>query len=434
MTSSCHEPIYSASSQLTFIDHDHTLGFPHVRTSKRPPGIARVSLLSGVSLLGYWLYAYQGGFATRPVPLPGSGSGDVDASPRAANDTHGLLNLHPLLMSIAFCLFLAEGVLAYDRSLLTRRLSHTQQKAVHAALNSLGVLTALAGAAAVVASKHLKQPERLHHFYSVHSIVGLQALTVALLQWSAGFSVFLLPFAPLALRRRLRPLHASLGVLTLGSGLLAISTGLQNLQSVQLQRVLSHAGPRPFETGSEATAAAAAASISWLPKAVALLLTGGLLTVYAQLVPGSPEETEQIREARQEERLMETTEKDVGVQDFGPESDVAAGTGTKDVRAREYPAGEIVAADEQLMAGAPASESESKAGPLKGQGQSTAQTRPGLKLLNALTRAALGTETADTLKETLAAAANAPGVERARAAVVVEQAVKTTTGGRSKED
>jgi hypothetical protein len=83
-------------------------------TSMQPPvpkwlslGVRGIMLLILI-LIGHWVSAFLGGVALSPRE---TGAG--------ANDTGQLFNWHPVLMTLAFAVFMAEAVLTYQAPLLS---------------------------------------------------------------------------------------------------------------------------------------------------------------------------------------------------------------------------------------------------------------------------------------------------------------------------
>lgn len=68
--------------------------------------ISRLLWISIIILMLIWLQVYQGGFSLSPEVLPGSSPGQ--------NDTSRLFNWHPILLAIAFVLFMTEAILTYS--------------------------------------------------------------------------------------------------------------------------------------------------------------------------------------------------------------------------------------------------------------------------------------------------------------------------------
>lgn len=63
--------------------------------------IVRLAQLGGLSLMVLWIFGFLGGLRFSPLQTEGG------------NNTNGLFNWHPLLMTVAFVVLMSEAVLAY---------------------------------------------------------------------------------------------------------------------------------------------------------------------------------------------------------------------------------------------------------------------------------------------------------------------------------
>jgi cytochrome b-561 len=71
---------------------------------------ARACMITLIALIGHWVHAYLGGVALAPVPS--------DKDPMT-NDTGKLFNWHPVLMTLAFGVFMVSRAKGQDHSRLS---------------------------------------------------------------------------------------------------------------------------------------------------------------------------------------------------------------------------------------------------------------------------------------------------------------------------
>ncbi|CAD6246272.1 unnamed protein product [Miscanthus lutarioriparius] len=99
-----------------------------------------------------------------------------------------------------------EAILSY-RSL---PLARDARKKVHLALHAAGLAAGVLGVYAVF-KFHVESG--IPNLYSLHSWVGIAAITLYGLQWTAGFLTYFFPGASPATSRRTLPWHAVFGLL-----------------------------------------------------------------------------------------------------------------------------------------------------------------------------------------------------------------------------
>lgn len=158
--------------------------------------LARAAYLGAFSLVVAWVAGHLGGVALRPE----------NTSEEGANDTSKLFNWHPILMTLAFVVFMSEAVMAY-RAPLSEHISRPKRKLTHVCLHTLAALAAVLGVTAVWKSHSLKLPSAMANLYSPHSYMGLTALALGMAQYVLGMSAYLYPKWSLADRMALAPLH-----------------------------------------------------------------------------------------------------------------------------------------------------------------------------------------------------------------------------------
>lgn len=129
-----------------------------------------------------------------------------------------LFNWHPLLLTLAFPILMAEAVLAYKAPLI-KVADRAQSKAWHLLLHTCALACTVLGVVAAFKSHTLKRPAPMANLFSSHSYLGLAVLCLLGLQYFAGFAAYVFPRLPLAQRRALGPLHSYLGKAVLVAGL-----------------------------------------------------------------------------------------------------------------------------------------------------------------------------------------------------------------------
>eukprot|EP00884_Botryococcus_braunii_P004417 jgi/Botrbrau1/13977/Bobra.117_2s0007.1 len=214
-------------------------------------------------LIAIWVFSYLGGLSLHPkISMKG-------------NDTGGIFNWHPLLMTLAFPVLMTEALLAYRAPIIS--LDRWQQKLLHAGFHSVSLLSVFFGVVAAWRSHTLKQPAPIPNLYSVHSYAGLLTLTLFLFQYVMGFCAFLYPKFHPSKRAELVPLHRFLGASTYWTGLTTMLMGIQEKGAfVQLSAKLNGAGLYK--------------GIMKVPALAALfIICTGLVTLYQVWIPGYPD-------------------------------------------------------------------------------------------------------------------------------------------------
>ncbi|KAL4450060.1 hypothetical protein ABPG77_010729 [Micractinium sp. CCAP 211/92] len=177
--------------------------------------LTRVLQLAVAALALTWVLGYLGGLGLSPRPLAGGG-----------NDTGPIFNWHPLLLTAAFPLLMAEAVLAYKAPLVERR-DRDATKIYHFALHTAALACTIVGVTAAFVSHTAKRPDPIPNLYSVHSWLGLAVLTLLTLQYAVGAFSYLWPKLSLAQRHALGPLHRFLGKAAFAGGIATMAVGIQ---------------------------------------------------------------------------------------------------------------------------------------------------------------------------------------------------------------
>ncbi|XP_051820166.1 lysosomal membrane ascorbate-dependent ferrireductase CYB561A3 [Antechinus flavipes] len=171
----------------------------------------------------YWVQHWRGGLAW-------------DNSSR-------MFNWHPVLM-------VAGMVVVYGAASLVYRLPQSwvgpklPWKVLHAALHLAAFTLAVLGLVAVF---RFHQHNQIAHLYSLHSWLGIAAVTLFAGQWLLGFSVFLLPWASQGLRSLLKPAHVFFGATILTLSMASVLSGINEKLFFSLKNVTAPYSSLPPE-------------------------------------------------------------------------------------------------------------------------------------------------------------------------------------------
>jgi len=133
--------------------------------------------------------------------------------------TREYFDWHPLLMGIAFLLFMTPAVLSFEVFPFVR---HTN-KNIHGLLNTLGFVAAIAGFA-IILDCHQNLSTK-GSFHTLHSAVGVTTLGFYFINLSLAIILYVMGCGG-SLRGSLKPLHKRLGFLTILCGYSTICIGL----------------------------------------------------------------------------------------------------------------------------------------------------------------------------------------------------------------
>ncbi|XP_021256856.1 cytochrome b ascorbate-dependent protein 3 isoform X4 [Numida meleagris] len=143
--------------------------------------------LGCVALVSAWCQHWRGGFAW-------------DGSAR-------MFNWHPLLMVTGMVVLYGAAALVY-RLPPAWRGPKLPWKMLHGMLALTAFILAVLGLVAVFSFHNASGTPNM---YSLHSWLGLATVLLFSCQWVAGFSAFLLPYAPMWLRALYKPVHIFFG-------------------------------------------------------------------------------------------------------------------------------------------------------------------------------------------------------------------------------
>eukprot|EP00485_Elphidium_margaritaceum_P024280 CAMPEP_0202712892 /NCGR_PEP_ID=MMETSP1385-20130828/47553_1 /ASSEMBLY_ACC=CAM_ASM_000861 /TAXON_ID=933848 /ORGANISM="Elphidium margaritaceum" /LENGTH=260 /DNA_ID=CAMNT_0049373083 /DNA_START=26 /DNA_END=805 /DNA_ORIENTATION=- len=141
-------------------------------------------------------------------------------TPQKAIHPKGYINSHGLAMTVAFCLCMAPSMTAFEMMPLER---HTN-KDVHNYLNCTALLASIAGLGMAI------DFNRGTPVKSVHAVVGYSAMTLMVLNFLGGFTMYVMGKGG-ALKGSLKPLHKRAGFFACIAGLMNILIALQYKQS-----------------------------------------------------------------------------------------------------------------------------------------------------------------------------------------------------------
>ncbi|XP_036600763.1 cytochrome b reductase 1 [Trichosurus vulpecula] len=131
-------------------------------------------------------------------------------------------NWHPVLTVTGFVFIQGLAIIVY-RLPWTWKCSKLLMKSIHAGLNAVALILAIIGLVAVFDFHNAKS---IPNMYSLHSWIGLVAVIFYAAQLLLGFFIFLLPFAPPALRAFLMPIHVYSGLLIFGTVIATVLMGV----------------------------------------------------------------------------------------------------------------------------------------------------------------------------------------------------------------
>ena len=170
-------------------------------------------------LLCIWVFGYLGGVSLSPK---------VTDEVTGENETFGIFNWHPILMTLAFVGAMAEAILTYSSPLIhipgDNRLL---KKYVHGGLHLVAVVLTVLGIVAAIQSHTLKKPMAMPNFYSTHSFLGILTCCMMVGQMALGCMAYLFPQWSLPERQAFSPVHKFFGGATFCVGMATVMVGLQ---------------------------------------------------------------------------------------------------------------------------------------------------------------------------------------------------------------
>ncbi|KAK9745253.1 Eukaryotic cytochrome b561 [Popillia japonica] len=175
------------------------------QTRKKFNLVYTISAALGVILaivLITWLIHFRDGFGTE--------------------DPNRIFNWHPLLMIFGMVCCYSQSILIFRTG---RNLPKKKLKLIHMFLNLTAFILSVLGIIAAFASHNLKNPP-VANLYSLHSWIGLTTAIMFGLQFVIGFTGFLFPGYPGAIRAAILPIHTASGVGIFLFAIIAAITGM----------------------------------------------------------------------------------------------------------------------------------------------------------------------------------------------------------------
>ncbi|KAM3368630.1 hypothetical protein ACQJBY_016872 [Aegilops geniculata] len=145
-----------------------------------------------------------------------------------------IFNVHPVLMLIGFIILGSEAIMVYK---VFPGLSHDTAKLTHLTLHAIAIVL---GAVGIYCAFKFHNESGIANLYSLHSWLGIGAISLYGIQWIFGFVTFFFPGAAPDVRRGALPWHALFGlfvyVLTLATAELGFLEKMTFLQSSGLDK------------------------------------------------------------------------------------------------------------------------------------------------------------------------------------------------------
>ncbi|XP_012465865.1 probable transmembrane ascorbate ferrireductase 3 [Gossypium raimondii] len=180
--------------------HHHVVVSQYKRSASRLTIFAHVFGILAFALMLVWLLHYRGGI-------------EYDSY-----NAVRVFNVHPFLMFCGFIFLSGEAMMVYK----TVQATHMVQKVVHMILQLLAFVLAVVGLCAVFKYHDMTNIEDV---YSLHSWIGIAAISLFVLQWLAGLITFMFT-QPDVTRQSLLPWHICGGRTLLYMSIVAALTGL----------------------------------------------------------------------------------------------------------------------------------------------------------------------------------------------------------------
>ncbi|KAL6637728.1 hypothetical protein ACP70R_025300 [Stipagrostis hirtigluma subsp. patula] len=177
-------------------------GYHHSVVASRVAMLAHVLFLTTAVLMLVWLLHYRGGINIE------------------SEDPEQIFNVHPFVMSWGFILLIGEAILAYT----TIPMDHRTQKMMHMLIHLVALILAIFG---VYAAFKFHDAAVAPSLVSLHSWLGIAAVSLFALQWLFGFATFWLRgVARDGTRAAAAPAHIMAGLAIFLLAVCAAQTGL----------------------------------------------------------------------------------------------------------------------------------------------------------------------------------------------------------------
>ncbi|XP_047067888.1 probable ascorbate-specific transmembrane electron transporter 2 [Lolium rigidum] len=145
-----------------------------------------------------------------------------------------IFNVHPVLMLIGYIILGSEAIMIYKSF---PGLKHDTAKLIHLTLHAIAIVL---GAVGIYCAFKNHNESGIANLYSLHSWLGIGAISLYGIQWIFGFVTFFFPGAAPDVRRGALPWHALFGlfvyILTLATAQLGFLEKLTFLESSGLDK------------------------------------------------------------------------------------------------------------------------------------------------------------------------------------------------------
>lgn len=145
-----------------------------------------------------------------------------------------IFNVHPVLMLIGYIILGSEAIMIYK---IFPKVNHDTAKLTHLILHAIAIVL---GAVGIYCAFKFHNESGIANLYSLHSWLGIGAISLYGVQWIFGFVAFFYPGAAPGVRRGALPWHVLFGlfiyVLTLATAELGFLEKLTFLQSSGLDK------------------------------------------------------------------------------------------------------------------------------------------------------------------------------------------------------
>ncbi|XP_065854966.1 probable ascorbate-specific transmembrane electron transporter 1 [Euphorbia lathyris] len=176
--------------------------------------ITHLVAVSIITLVLVWLLHFEDGFAFKSL------------------NKLKILNVHTFLMVVGFIVMAGEGVMAYKTVPGKRRV----QKAIHLTLHTIAVVGGVLGVYTAFKFKHEIGSKDM---ITLHSWLGISAISLFALQWLLGVFSFVYPRAEMSRRGSYLPWHVFGGIFIFMLAISAALTGLiQRFSSLNQQGLI----------------------------------------------------------------------------------------------------------------------------------------------------------------------------------------------------
>ncbi|KAF3626017.1 Transmembrane ascorbate ferrireductase 1 [Capsicum annuum] len=122
-----------------------------------------------------------------------------------AENKNLIFNIHPVLMLIGFIILGGEAIMSYKSFPLEKQV----KKKIHLVLHAIALILGIIG---IYTAFKNHNESNIPNMYSLHSWVGIGAITLYGIQWIYGFVVFFYPGGSSEIRRHSLPWHVLFGM------------------------------------------------------------------------------------------------------------------------------------------------------------------------------------------------------------------------------